>query len=159
MAGFIRVLAGAGKVKNAAVLGLALRAVGFGHRVYLARFLRPWAEEEWQGLAHLDGQVIFRQFAERDLLTNNLLADPFTALGEIIQAIKSQNYPLVILDEANVAACLGLLSIPDLLALIEITPERVELVLTGNCPDPRIIWQADSVTTFQEIKNNEKGYV
>lgn len=152
MRGFVRVMAGAGKIKNAAVLGLALRAVGNGQRVYLARFLRPWAEEEWQGLARLDGQVVFRQFGEVDLLPPTLPASALHPLEEVIQEIKSQKYSLIILDEVNVAACFGFLTIMDLLSLIEIIPGQTELVLTGNCPDPRIIWQADSVTTFQEIK-------
>ena len=159
MRGFVRVMAGAGKIKNAAVLGLALRAVGCGQRVYLVRFLRPWAEEEWQGLARLDGEVVFRQFAEVDLFTGNLLSNPFHPWDEIIQEIKSQKYSLIILDEVNVAACLGFLTIADLLTLINTIPAQMELVLTGNCPDPRIIWQADSVTTFQEIKSHGQGEI
>lgn len=164
MKGKIRVLAGAGRIKNAAILGLALRAVGNDCRVYIARFLRPWKEEEWKGLAHLDGQVMFRHFRltdpqEKEIQKIEQESWPAAqeALEEIGRAIKSQEYSLVILDEINLAACFGFLSIEDLLSLIAITPEKVELVLTGNCPDPRIIWQADSVTTFQEIKTNECG--
>ncbi len=158
MRGYVRVVAGTGKVKNAAVLGLVLRAVGQGKRVYLARFLRPWHEEEWLGLARLANRVVFRQIAQVDFLNGHLAANSFLPWNEIRQAVESRQYGLIILDEVNVAACLGFLTIEDLLNLIKATPVQVELVLTGNCPDPRIIWQADSVTAFQEIKSKERGY-
>lgn len=158
MRGFVRVMAGAGIIKNAAVLGLALRAVGRGQRVYIMRFLKPWTEEECQGLARLDGQVVFRQFAEGDLLTGNLTVNPPPPWDELIHVIKSEKYLLIILDEVNSAVCLGFLNITDLLTIINTIPAQMELVLTGNCPDPRIIWQADRVTTFQEIKTNEEGF-
>lgn len=158
MRGFVRVMAGAGKIKNAAVLALALRAVGCGQRVYIGRFLRPWTEEEWQGLARLDGKVVFRQFAEGDLLTSNLPVNPLSPWDEVIQVVKSQKYSLLILDEVNVAACLDFLTLTDLSTLINTIPAQMELVLTGNCPDPRIICQADSVTSFQEIKSNAQEF-
>ncbi len=81
MRSFVRVMVGAGNMKNAAVLGLALRAVGCGQRVYLMRFLRPWTEAEYQSFACLDGQVVPRHFAEGDLLNNNLPVSPLPPLG------------------------------------------------------------------------------
>ncbi len=162
MKGKLRILAGSGKIKNAAILGLVLRAVGNDRRVYIARFLRPWLKEEWKGLVRLNGQVTIRQFGIMDSLGREgekIKKEGCPAarevLDEIMRVLKSQEYSLVILDEVNVAACWGFLTIEDLLFLIALTPEKVELVLTGNCPDPQIIWQADTVATFQEIKNNE----
>lgn len=157
MRGFVRVMAGAGIIKNAAVLGLALGAVGCGQHVYIMRFLKPWTEEEYQGLARLDGQVVFRQFAEGDLLTGKLPTNPLPPWDEVIHVIKSKKYSLLILDEVNSAVCSGFLNIADLITIINAIPAHMELVLTGNCPDPRIIWKADSVTTFQEIKGEAQN--
>ena len=160
--GYVRVFTGEGKGKTAAAVGLALRAVGAGGRIYIARFLRPWEEGEWKGFARLDGDVMFRQFGRRGLEKEEPREDDFRAareaLDEIRQALRSEMYSLVILDDATVATCVGLFGVEDLLALIEAKPREVELVLTGCCADPRIIQQADLVTVMQEVKGSNNGY-
>ena len=139
-------------------MGLALLAVGAGGRVYIARFLGPWEEDEWKGLARLDGDVMFRQFGRRGVAFEEPREDDFReareALEEIRRVIRSEAYSVVILDDANRAACYGLFSVGDLLALIEEKPQRVELVIAGCCADPRIIRRADVVTTLQELRGN-----
>ena len=128
MEGSFRVLAGGGQAKTAATLGLALRAVGAGGRVYLARFLRPWGDEEWKGLVRLNDDVIFRQFGRGGLVDEEPREDDFRAgreaPQEIRRAIRSGDYSLVILDEAHVAACFGLFSVEDLVALLRKSRRR-----------------------------------
>jgi cob(I)alamin adenosyltransferase len=142
-------------------MGLALRAFGAGGRIYIARFLRDWEEEEWRGLARLDGEAMFRQFGRRGLMEEELREDDYReareALEEIHRAVRSGAYSLVILDDVNVAACLGLFSVEDLLTLIEAKPREVELVFAGCCADPRIIHRADQVTTLQELKGGNQA--
>jgi len=156
MEGSFLVFAGGGEGKTAVTLGLALRAVGAGGKVYMARFLRPWGEEEWKGLAKLDGDVMFRQFGRKSLMDEEPGDDDFRAgreaLHEIRRAIRSGDYSLVILDDAHVAACFGLFSVDDLLALVEEKPPQVDLAMAGSCADPRIILRADRVTMFQDLK-------
>ena len=59
----------------------------------------------------------------------------------------------MILDEANIAVYFNLLTVDDLLSLIEEKPESVELVFTGRNADPRLIEKADLVTEMKEIKH------
>ena len=59
----------------------------------------------------------------------------------------------MILDEANVAATLHLLSVDDLLALIDAKLPEVELVLTGRDADARLIERADLVTEMRLVKH------
>jgi len=155
----VRVFTGEGRGKTSAAMGLTLRAAGAGGRVYLARFLKDWEDEEWRGLARLDGDAMFRQFGRRGLMEEELREDDFKeareALDEIGRAIRSGAYSLVILDDVNVAACLGLFSVEDLLSLIEAKPREVELVFAGCCADPRIIRRADRVTVMQEVKGED----
>jgi cob(I)alamin adenosyltransferase len=160
--GYVRVFTGEGKGKTAAAVGLALRAAGLGGRIYIARFLRPWEDGEWKGFARLDGDVMFRQFGRKSLEQEAPREDDFRAAGEackeIRQALRSEKYSLVILDEAMLAICVGLISVDDMLALIEEKPREVDLILTGCCADPRLIRRADLVTVMQEVKGNNNGY-
>jgi cob(I)alamin adenosyltransferase len=160
MNGLIRVFTGEGPGKTSAAMGLALRAIGAGGRIYIARFLRAWEDEEWKGFARLDGDVMFRQFGRRGLMEEEPREDDHRAareaLDEIRRAIRSGTYSMVILDDVNIAACLGLFSVEDLLTLIEDKPRPVELVIAGCCADPRIIQRADRVTEMQEVKGRGK---
>jgi cob(I)alamin adenosyltransferase len=161
MEGFVRVFTGEGRGKTSAALGLALRAIGGGGRIYIARFIKPWKDEEWKGFARLDGDVMFRQFGRRGLMEEEPREDDFRegreALDEIRRAIQSGDYSLVILDDVNVATCMGLFSVEDLLSLIEAKPREVELVFAGCCADPRLIRRADMVTTLQELKGRNQA--
>jgi len=48
---------------------------------------------------------------------------------------------------------LALRSVDDLLALIDLKPPDVELVITGRNVDPRVLERADLVTEMREIKH------
>ena len=74
-------------------------------------------------------------------------------LDEAREAVASGKYSLVILDEANVAVALHLLSVDDLLALIDAKMPEVELVLTGRGADARLIERADLVTEMRLVKH------
>jgi len=65
----------------------------------------------------------------------------------------SQLYDLVILDEINVAMDFNLISVEDVLQLIEDKPPKVELVLTGRYVPEEIIEKADLVSEVKEIKH------
>jgi ATP:corrinoid adenosyltransferase len=58
-------------------MGLALRAVGAGGRIYIARFLKAWEDEEWKSFARLDGDIMFRQFGRRALIAEEPRGDDF----------------------------------------------------------------------------------
>jgi cob(I)alamin adenosyltransferase len=74
-------------------------------------------------------------------------------LQEAREAVTAGKYLLVILDEVNVAVKLQLISIDDLLALIEAKRPEVELVLTGRDAHPRLVERADLVTEMLPIKH------
>ncbi len=74
-------------------------------------------------------------------------------LEEAREAVTSGKYRLVILDEANVAPALHLLSVDDLLSVIDAKLPEVELVLTGRDADARLIARADLVTEMRPLKH------
>ena len=74
-------------------------------------------------------------------------------LESIKKILASGKHQMVILDEANVAAVCGLVSIDDLLAVIEQKPPHVELILTGRGAAPQVIERADLVSEVKAIKH------
>jgi cob(I)alamin adenosyltransferase len=68
--------------------------------------------------------------------------------------IMSDDYDIVILDEIGVAVEFGIVKIDDVLKLIDIKPEKVELIMTGGPKmHPKIKERADLLTEMRMIKH------
>ncbi|MBW2049802.1 MAG: cob(I)yrinic acid a,c-diamide adenosyltransferase [Deltaproteobacteria bacterium] len=157
MKGYVQVYTGNGKGKTTAALGLALRALGAGLRVYMAQFIKGSGYCELKALERLSGSVTFKQyglgfFINREPDENDVIAAR-EGLKQVRRIMCSGKYDLVILDEANMAVDYGLFSVEDLLDFIKARPENVELVITGRKAHPRIVEAADLVTEMREIKH------
>ena len=157
MQGYVQVYTGDGKGKTTAALGLTLRAVGAGLKVYILQFAKGMAYSELNSLATFGEQVTVRQcgrdcFIHREPKQEDMdLARQ--GFEEAREALFSGKYDLVILDEANIATYYKLVTVDELLELIEKKPEHVELVITGRKADEKIVARADLVTEMREIKH------
>jgi cob(I)alamin adenosyltransferase len=155
--GYVQVYTGNGKGKTTAALGLALRAAGAGFRVFIAQFIKKGQYSEHQALERFSDLITVRQYGEGFILNDRPSeADHAAAqagMAEIGQAITSNRYDVVIVDEVNVALNYKLVAVEDVLKWIQVKPETVELVLTGRNADERIIAAADLVTEMKDIKH------
>ncbi len=59
----------------------------------------------------------------------------------------------MILDEINYAVNLQLISVDDVLNLINSKPQEMDLILTGNHARDEVVEAADLVTEMREIKH------
>ena len=157
MQGFVQIYTGDGKGKTTAALGLALRAAGAGLRVYFGQFIKNGDYSELTGLARFADCITVAQFGlGRFVGREPAPADREAAqrgLQEIRRALVSGAYDLVIGDEANVAASRGLIEEADLLALIDLRPPQVELVLTGRGAPAVVLARADLVTEMRAVRH------
>ena len=157
MKGYVQVYTGDGKGKTTAALGLALRAVGAGLRVYIAQFLKGMDYSELHSIKKYSDLITLKQYGSACFINGKPSDEDFRlsrlGLEESREAILSGTYELVILDEANVAVHFGLLKVEDLLELITIKPEGLELVITGRYAKPELLEKADLVTEMKEIKH------
>jgi cob(I)alamin adenosyltransferase len=157
MQGFVHVYTGDGKGKTTAALGLALRAAGAGWRVFLGQFVKGTPGSELAALKRFSDLITIRQFGGSRLVkpipTQEEIDGAAIGLAESCEAIVSEDYRLVILDEANMAAALRLVSVDDLASLIDARPPGVELVLTGRWAHEAILARADLVTEMREVKH------
>jgi len=158
--GYIQVYTGNGKGKTTAAFGLALRAVGAGHRVFIAQFIKQRRCSEHKALERFNDLVTITRYGRGFLRGSGPGKADFESAAkgfkEVKDIIASKDYHLVILDEINIALHYGLIHIDELLDVMDKKPSGVELVLTGRYADSRIIEKADLVTEMKEIKHYSK---
>jgi len=155
--GLVHIYTGPGKGKTTAALGLGLRAAGAGYKVHVIQFMKGRRYSEIDSIEKLPDFTISQHGRDEFVSKENpekididLAQKGFSFAKEIIQSGK---YDLIILDEINVAIDFNLISLDDVLKLINEKPEKLELVLTGRYADPKLIQIADIVTEMLEIKH------
>lgn len=157
--GYVQVYTGDGKGKTTASLGLVCRAAGYGHRSCIVSFLKGdpnygelrFIREHMPMVDyHLAGRMNFVDPADPDPEDVAIARDGFERAAE---AIRSGDYQLVVLDEVNVAANMGLVDERELIELIDSKPEHVEVVLTGRDASAALVERADLVTEMRMVKH------
>ncbi len=157
--GYIQVYTGNGKGKTTAALGLALRAAGRGLRTYIGQFMKGQPSGELKALEALDGRVIVKQYGRSAPVHLSVKPDAEDislaqrGLDRAAEAMSSEQYDIIVLDEVTVALRFGLLTVEALVDFINLKPERVELVITGRYAPKQIIERADLVTEMREVKH------
>lgn len=154
----VEIFTGNGKGKTSAALGITLRALGHGLRVYIVFFMKgdfPYGEQKI--LSELSNVTFdrfgFETFVDPANVKPEEKEEARKALQAARQALLSQKYDIVVLDEVNVAAAWNLVDIEDVIKLIREKPEKVELILTGRYADERLIAMADLVTDMVKVKH------
>ncbi|MBI5686142.1 MAG: cob(I)yrinic acid a,c-diamide adenosyltransferase [Verrucomicrobia bacterium] len=153
------VFTGDGKGKTTAALGMVLRAAGHSQAVKMIQFIKADAKTgELAACQNLPGvelvqmgrgfippptslkHVVHREAAER-------------ALAAAAEAVASDKYDLVVLDEICVAIAHGLIAEDKVLEIVQSAPEKLCLVLTGRGASQRLIEEADTVTEMKCVKH------
>lgn len=162
--GLIHVYTGDGKGKTTAALGLALRAAGHGWRTYIGQFLKGQNYGELRAGELLNGAITIEQFGNPTFIHVDADGKDSTATPEDIalarkgiDAVRSAmlggQYQIVVMDEINVALYFKLLTVQDVIDVLERKPADVELVLTGRRVPQEILNYADYVTEMREHKH------
>ncbi|UCF50752.1 MAG: cob(I)yrinic acid a,c-diamide adenosyltransferase [Thermoplasmatales archaeon] len=155
--GYIHVYTGSGKGKTTAALGLGIRASGAGMQVHMVQFMKGRRYSEIDTIENIKNFTITQhgrdEFVSKekpDQIDIDLAQEGFKYARDIINNGK---YDMIILDEINVAVDYNLVSLKDLIKLLEGKPEKLELILTGRYAHPEIVRFADLVTEMLEIKH------
>jgi len=159
--GMVIVYTGDGKGKTTAALGLILRAVGHGYRVLMIQFLKGgWDYGELKGIEYLAPAAKIEPLGigcmgilDDDKPVEEHRQAARLTLEAAQKALSGEEYDIIILDEINIATHLELISVDDVLKLIDDRPPATTLVLTGRYADDRIIEAADLVTEMKDIKH------
>jgi cob(I)alamin adenosyltransferase len=158
--GLIQVYSGGGKGKSTAAIGQAVRAAGHGFKVgFISFFKDPQAfgYGEYKSLEKLGVETFL--FARKhphfykELNTDDVCRQCSEGLKFIKELFQDPSWDMLVLDEINIAMRDGFLKEEDVLALLDMKPEKLELVLTGRGVGQRILERADLVSEIKEVKH------
>jgi len=160
--GLVEVYTGNGKGKTTSAFGLVLRALGRGKRVIIFQFIKssdfPSGEvialkkafPEVEIIQGGSGRFIKGSPTEEDIsMAKNLYK-------KIVLSASSGEYDMVIVDEIFPAYNVGLITLEEILDLIEKRADNTELVLTGRGAPEEVIRLSHLVTEMREIKHPYK---
>ncbi|MBI9108024.1 MAG: cob(I)yrinic acid a,c-diamide adenosyltransferase [Spirochaetales bacterium] len=156
--GYLQVYTGDGKGKTTASMGLTVRALGGGMRVYFGQFLKNNRYSEIKTLEKLAGDALkIRQFGTKRPVLEPMNEEDFKAalagIEEAEREMESGIWDLMVLDEFNIVAGYKLVKQARLEAFLDKKPEGTELVLTGRSAPEWLIERADLVTEMKLIKH------
>lgn len=155
--GYIHIYTGNGKGKTTSALGLAMRMAGTGRRVFIAQFVKSMRYAEIDLIDKCIPLIDHKQYGYGCFVNQNPTEKDKEkaqeALKDVEHILKSEKYPLVILDEITIALYYKLLSLDELVRVIKNKPYQTELVITGRYAPQALIDLADLVTEMQEIKH------
>lgn len=157
--GQIHIYTGNGKGKTTAALGLSLRAVCAGKKVFFGQFIKGMDYSELKVVEYLPGFEI-QQFGRDCFIYNEPKEEDILAAREGLnickEIIKNKDYDLVVLDELNIALYYKLFPVEEVIEMLENRAEKVEIVITGRYAPQELIDLAHLVTEMKEIKHYYK---
>jgi cob(I)alamin adenosyltransferase len=157
--GLIQVYTGNGKGKTTAAMGLAIRALGHGFKVFIVQFMKSRKDSgEGYILQRLAPDCVLEEYGKPGFVRKGQaqpedLAEAAKALNKAREVILSSNWNLVILDEIINAIWFELINEEEVLQLLAEKPAHVEVVLTGRNASERLRNRADLVTEMLSLKH------
>jgi cob(I)alamin adenosyltransferase len=159
--GLVHIYTGDGKGKTTSSLGLALRALGHGLKVYMIQFLKGGAYVGELKIMEKLPDFVIKQYGKgsKDMPhfedfdpdeNDNKRAE--LGFKEASKVLDSKKWDLLILDEINTALDKGHLSFEKIKKLIE-KRGKTELVLTGRGAPKGLIEIADYVTDMKAVRH------
>ena len=161
--GYIQVYTGNGKGKTTASLGLTMRALGRGWNVLIVMFTKGGDDYgELYSFTNLSNVLtnkltIVQAGIDRIVYADNINENDQKTITQgwelAKKAIQSDQYQLIVLDEANIAIDLNLIKVEEVIEVLQNKPENLEIVLTGRNARPEIIKIAHLVSEIKPIKH------
>jgi len=149
---------GNGAGKTTAALGVCLRALGHNLRAVVVQFMKGRKDiGEYKIQKKLKGFELY-QFGRKGWVNlQNPAKEDIEAAQKGLKFIEEKilkNPPyLLVLDEINLAAAIGLVSVKQVIELLDKIPAETTVFLTGRFAPAELICRADSATEMVLIKH------
>lgn len=154
--GYIQVYTGNGKGKTTAALGITLRTICAGNKVFFGQFMKGQDYSEKKAVQLLPG-LTMEQFGGVCFIngtpTEKDISDAKAGLRRMKEVLSSGEYDLVVFDEINTSLFFKLVTVDEVMAVLDLKPEKTEVILTGRYAPQEIIDRAALCTEMKEIKH------
>lgn len=153
---------GNGWGKTTSALGVAIRAIGHGHRVIIIQFMKGRKGiGEYKVRKKLGRNYQIHQFGREQFVNLRNPSKKDRELAEkgfdfIKKAVKKRPN-LLILDEINLACAIGLIKTEELISLLDTIPKTITVYLTGRYAPKKLKDRADYVTLIKAEKHPPLG--
>lgn len=153
---YLHIYTGNGKGKTTAAFGAALRMACSGGNVFIGQFVKGMLYNEAHCGDYLPG-ITVEQWGRSCILEGKPTAEDYSlaesGLKKAEALLKSGQWQLVILDELTIALHLKLISLEDVITVLQQRHVDTEVIVTGRYAPNELIEIADLVTEMQEIKH------
>ena len=154
--GYIQLYTGNGKGKTTAAIGLAVRAVGAGKKVFIGQFVKGMHYAELDSLKRFP-EIVLRQYGLDCFIKNEPTQRDIdvarNGLEEVKSIIGDGYFNVVILDEICIALYYRLFDIEEVLSILKSKPQQMEILLTGRYAPTELIEVSNLVTEMKEVKH------
>ena len=159
--GYIHLYTGNGKGKTTAAFGLALRALAAGANFYIGQFVKSMRYGECGitnaapslGSGHCELQLFGNGCMLLRVPTEEDRSAARAGIARSLEALRSEAWDMVLLDELTIALQLGLIADADIKKLLQARPPHVEFIITGRYAPDWLIARCDLVTDMQEVRH------
>ena len=153
----VQVFYGPGKGKTSAAVGQCIRAASLGQSVIIIQFLKGNDAEEFNFLEKLEPDIkLFRFEKERESFSELLASQKKEEKQNIINGV---NFARKVIDTGVLDEILGLIdleiiTVDDIIHLIELRDDYTRLVLTGQNLPPQLAEYADVISKIELEKDD-----
>ncbi len=158
--GLVHIYTGNGKGKTTSAVGLGVRALGSGFKVYYAFFhKRPeiYGYAEIKNLEKLGATIMGiakgHPHLDKSIDEDSIKYQTKEGVDALTRTVKEEHIDMLIMDEILISVRDGFLDEETLIKFIKNKPNDLELVLTGRGATVKIIELADYVSEIQKIKH------
>lgn len=156
----VQVYYGDGKGKTTAAIGQCIRAAGLGHSVIIIQFLKGRDIEEFSFLNKLEPQIkLFRFEKSKEFFCDLTLEEQQEEKQNILngmnfarKVIETGECDTLVLDEVLGLIEYGIISIEDIIKLIQLRDDYSKLILTGNTLPEELYDYVDIISKINNIK-------
>ena len=158
--GKIQVYYGAGRGKTSAALGYAIHEASKGESVIVIQFLKRKDEDEISFLGRLEPEIRLFRFQKSEKFYKELPAEEQleeqmnmkNGINYARKVLTTEECSMLVLDEVLGLVDKKVISVEDLIALIETRSEDTTILLTGRVLDDALLPYLDEVYRIQTEK-------
>ena len=158
----VQIYYGAGKGKTTAAVGQCIRAASKGYNVIMIQFLKGKTAHEFQFLEQLEPDIKLFRFEKEDNYYLNLTPEQqeeekkniINGFNFARKVIETHECDVLILDEVLGLVDLEIITMEDIISLIELRDDYFKLVMTGQNMPEELMPYVDMLSEIRQVKGD-----